>query len=88
MTFYRKKSLVIEAWRVNDNPAPQWVLDSPRLKPLENGYEIKIEEFSNRIFGTILVGNGDWIVKGIRGELYPCSHEIFQETYEPVEKGI
>jgi hypothetical protein len=31
---------------------------------------------------------GDWIIRGIKGELYPCKPDIFEKTYEPVtEKG-
>ena len=29
---------------------------------------------------------GDWIIKGVKGELYPIKDAIFQETYEPVEE--
>lgn len=28
---------------------------------------------------------GDWIIKGVEGEFYPCKPEIFEQTYEPVE---
>jgi hypothetical protein len=28
---------------------------------------------------------GDWIIKGVKGELYPCRDDIFQATYEPAE---
>ena len=28
---------------------------------------------------------GDWIIKGIKGEFYPCKPDIFELTYEPVE---
>jgi hypothetical protein len=28
---------------------------------------------------------GDWIIRGVKGELYPCKPDIFAETYEPVE---
>lgn len=28
---------------------------------------------------------GDWIIKGVQGELYPCTPDIFEATYEPVE---
>jgi len=28
---------------------------------------------------------GDWIIKGIKGEFYPCKPDIFEETYEKVE---
>jgi hypothetical protein len=28
---------------------------------------------------------GDWIIRGVQGELYPCKPDIFEATYEPVE---
>jgi hypothetical protein len=31
---------------------------------------------------------GDWIIKGIAGEFYPCKNEIFEKTYEPVDSSI
>lgn len=31
----------------------------------------------------MLAREGDWIIKGIKGEFYPCKPDIFQETYEP-----
>ena len=30
--------------------------------------------------------HGDWIIKGIQGEFYPCKPDIFAATYEPVEE--
>jgi hypothetical protein len=30
---------------------------------------------------------GDWIIKGIVGEFYPCKPDIFEQTYEPVDDG-
>ena len=29
---------------------------------------------------------GDWIIRGVAGEVYPCKPEIFEQTYEPVEE--
>ena len=29
---------------------------------------------------------GDWIIKGVKGEFYPCKPDIFEETYEKVEE--
>jgi hypothetical protein len=29
---------------------------------------------------------GDWIIRGVAGELYPCKPDIFDQTYEPVEE--
>ncbi len=32
--------------------------------------------------GTMKISDGDYIIKGIHGELYPCKPDIFEETYE------
>ena len=36
--------------------------------------------------GNHRADKGDWIIKGIKGELYPCKPDIFQQTYEPEEE--
>jgi len=35
--------------------------------------------------GLMIGIEGDWIIKGIKGELYPCKPDIFEQTYEKVE---
>jgi hypothetical protein len=30
---------------------------------------------------------GDWIIKGVKGEFYPCKPDIFDATYEPVDSA-
>jgi hypothetical protein len=37
--------------------------------------------------GTMLAKPGDWIMRGVKGELYPCKDEIFRATYEEVQEG-
>lgn len=32
---------------------------------------------------TFLATGGDWIIKGVKGEFYPCKPDIFEATYEP-----
>ena len=34
--------------------------------------------------GTMLANDGDWIIRGVAGEIYPCKPDIFEATYEPV----
>jgi len=34
--------------------------------------------------GTMLGVQGDWIIRGVNNELYPCKPDIFEKTYEPV----
>lgn len=35
--------------------------------------------------GTMNARPGDWIIRGVRGELYPCKPDIFEQTYDKVE---
>lgn len=35
--------------------------------------------------GTLTVSPGDWIIRGVKGELYPCKPDVFDVTYEPVD---
>ncbi len=38
--------------------------------------------------GTMTAQRGDWIIRGVRGEFYPCKPDIFADTYEPVEAEV
>ncbi len=29
---------------------------------------------------------GDWIIRGVLGEIYPCKQEVFEKTYDPIER--
>ncbi len=35
--------------------------------------------------GTMQAEPGDWIITGVKGEVYPCKPDIFEATYEPAE---
>jgi hypothetical protein len=35
--------------------------------------------------GSMLARQGDWVIKGVQNEFYPCKDSIFRATYEPVE---
>lgn len=43
-----------------------------------HGMEIKTLE------GVMRADPGDWIIRGVQGEFYPCKSDIFEATYEPV----
>jgi len=38
--------------------------------------------------GDMLVGTGDWVIRGVEGELYPCKDNIFKKTYEKSDEDI
>ena len=87
---YRKKPVVIEAvkWR-GDNLRE--VIDFTGLHPSANKwtwaeYEAVVAEKGLKIFtieGPLMASVGDLIIKGIKGEFYPCKPDIFAATYEP-----
>lgn len=33
--------------------------------------------------GSMTARSGDWVIRGVKGELYPCKPDIFEATYEP-----
>lgn len=91
MAKFRKKPVVIDAWRVDmllDRAANNWY-----ALPLEiiQGYEKGEVIFHpdgidvRTLEGVMTAGKADWVILGIAGELYPCKDDIFRATYEVVE---
>jgi hypothetical protein len=51
-------------------------------------YEQVVKERGLKIFsleGPHLASIGDWVIRGVKGEFYPCKPDIFEQTYEEVE---
>lgn len=43
----------------------------------------------SKMEGEMRCRQGDWIIKGVKGEFYPCKNDIFEATYEAVyDSGI
>lgn len=88
---FRKKPIVIEAvkfdgghetarsilqWMINS-----WPMSAPQPKYSEkDGGVISIPTLE----GTMTASLGDWIIKGVKGEFYPCKPDIFVATYDAV----
>jgi len=97
MGFYRKKPVVIEAmlW-VGDNVDEALVFvgdpsklpqapDDPHVSPgLGHTPGLGTLDIPT-LEGTMTASPGDWIIKGVKGEFYPCKPDIFDATYEPVD---
>ncbi|HVL39892.1 MAG TPA: hypothetical protein VM328_10930 [Fimbriimonadaceae bacterium] len=99
---YRKKPVVIEAVRIHSYldllpPAP-WNDgrggDVWRWLDAHGAQIICQQEDPGPAYGVIptLEGPmradvGDWIIRGVKGEFYPCDPDVFAATYEPVEEA-
>lgn len=80
---YRKKPVVIEAIQWNGNNETEianWSKGSGRYIEFE-GDVVRIETLE----GIMSANLNDYIIKGVKGEFYPCKPDIFKETYESVE---
>lgn len=80
---FRKRPVEIEAIRVGDGPykkAAEWcggtIITSDGRRVV--GILIKTLE------GDMLANLGDWIIRGVKGEHYPCKPDVFDATYERV----
>ena len=88
MAKFRKKPVVIEAFRLNERGliAEDWLWDAVtrndiithcfgKYEPDPAWCEIKTLE------GTMIANAGDYIIQGVNGEIYPCKADIFQKIY-------
>ena len=76
---YRKKPVVIDAIQWNGENF-QAISESLREDPIETEKSIQIKTLE----GNHILSVGDYIIKGIKGEFYPCKPDIFEKTYEQV----
>lgn len=82
---FRKKPVVIEARQLtvfNLEELEQWCggsIKGLRLPAKERVIHIQTLE------GEMEAKIGDWIIRGVKGEFYPCKPDIFEATYEKVE---
>lgn len=87
---FRKKPIEVEAVKVSDVLAAASSNWSQLPDFVSDAYEKgKIIFLHDAVLITTLEGHmrgeqTDWIIKGVRSELYPCKPEIFDATYEPV----
>ena len=80
---YRKKPVVIEAFRFQiDDYMPDWFADavSDCMVTVYKDGTCHI----NTLEGQMLANKGDYVIRGVSGEMYPCKPDIFEKTYEKV----
>jgi hypothetical protein len=87
MKKYRKKPVVIEAWKWDET---RTMFDKIGCKLMScSGHAEMPDMMTNlrieTLEGTMHVNKGDFIIKGVAGEFYPCKPDIFEKTYEEVE---
>lgn len=84
---FKKKPTIIEAIQVTTetftgpHPNPEHLV-GPTYDPDRRIVHITTHE------GIVVAKIGDWIIKGVEGEIYPCKDSIFKNTYDEVKDGL
>lgn len=79
MPKFRKKPVEIEAFQWTGQRPVHWPEWATKVYLLE-GKDLVIDTLEGRMRADL----GDWIIKGVKGEQYPCKPDIFLATYDPV----
>ena len=88
---YRKKPVVIEAFRLGIDNIPDWFMNEVTSNNVilrrrdTHDPETLMAEIGT-LEGVMTAKYGDYVIQGVIGELYPCRADIFEETYELVEE--
>lgn len=89
---YRKKPVVIEAFQLNDRGmvAEDWFWDAVSANRIitrnfGKNYTDPAQCEISTLEGVMTAKSGDYIIRGVQGEIYPCKPDIFEQTYEKVE---
>lgn len=84
---YRKKPVTIDAFQLGYEVAPVWFTDRIANRTVilhENDYETLNADIET-LEGWHHASTGDYIIRGVKGEIYPCKPDIFEMTYEVAE---
>lgn len=82
---YRKKPVEIEAvqW-ISDNIEQVYEMLGDNLIINTDEDKDEVKHFINTLEGKMEMSWGDYIIKGVKGEFYPCKPDIFELTYEKI----
>ncbi|HFQ8210156.1 TPA: hypothetical protein ACKOIW_001282 [Clostridioides difficile] len=87
MTKFKKKPVEVEAFRLGYDIEPEWFIGNSRVcnfmeeKCINGHVSCGLETLE----GTMRANKGDYIIQGVKGEIYPCKADIFEITYQKVE---
>lgn len=93
MLKYRKKPVVVEAvrWTGSNLEEIRNFVGSDLIEECVELFDIKrtlkemlVDIAIDTLEGTMRVDYGDYIIKGVKGEFYPCKPDIFKQTYDEV----
>ena len=77
--YFRKKPVVIQAIQWTGDNFDEIIQFCSRAVSRKD-----MSLIIHTLEGDMEASKGDWIIRGVKGEFYPCKQDIFEQTYEPV----
>lgn len=90
---YSKKPVTIEAFKWTGGPDheedPAWIVEAIKKEEVwfENIGSPDVQCCIKTLEGTMTASVGDYIIQGVKGEIYPCKPDIFVATYDPADNN-
>jgi hypothetical protein len=84
---FRKKPVEIQAAQITDDLSIAGIIGwaaAHGVHPVVHGDERPFGLTIPTLEGDMIASPGDWIIRGVHGEFYPCKPDIFEATYEAV----
>lgn len=88
MPYFTKKPVTIEARQATGEPGSNreiidWTRGSATPAYMDTHPDRGLCLSINTLEGAHWVSPGDWVIRGVKGEYYPCKPDIFEATYDP-----
>ena len=90
---WRKKRVIVEAWQFlpegqrEEPPAwiePRWFQDGDASGKSTRRHSSTLHMLIPTPAGPLRADLTDWIIRGVKGDIYPCKADVFAASYEPV----
>ena len=82
-----KRPVIVEAFQFGYEEEPSWFRPTVVEMDYDNGIS-RLKGCISTLEGDMWFWEGDYVIRGVKGELYPCRRDIFEETYDEVISSI
>lgn len=79
-----KRPVAVEAFQFGYDEEPKWFNPEYIVTEYDDAGKPRLKGCISTLEGNMWFWEGDYVIKGIKGECYPCRRDIFEETYEEV----
>lgn len=92
---YKKKPVVVDAFQLGIESMPDWFMDGVAANRIILSNEVAgfgrsyhTNAYIETLEGWHHAGHGDYVIRGVKGEIYPCKPDISHMTYEEAADGV